>query len=47
MKKLKLPQVTLAAMTSVNVYETVRAMAYSMRDIEFGDAVFISHRRPL
>ncbi len=45
--KRKLPQVTLAAMTSVNVYETVRAMAYSMRDIEFGDAVFISHRRPL
>ncbi|MCR5177578.1 MAG: hypothetical protein K6C95_01190 [Lachnospiraceae bacterium] len=33
-------------MTSVNVYETVRAMAYSMRDIEFGDAVFISHKRP-
>ena len=44
--KLKLPTVTLAAMTSVNIYETVRAMAYSMRDIEFGDAVFISHKRP-
>ncbi len=45
-KKLKLPKVTLAAMTSVNVYETVKAMAYSMKDIEFGDAVFISDKKP-
>ena len=28
--KRKLPNVTLAAMTSVNVYETIRAMEYSM-----------------
>lgn len=47
MKKLALPNVTLAAMTSVNVYETVRAMKYSMKDIEFGDVVFISDKRPL
>ena len=45
-KKLKLHNVTLAAMTSVNVYETVQAMKYSMRDIEFGDVVFISDRKP-
>ncbi len=45
-EKLKLPQVTLMAMTSVNVYETVQAMKYSMRDIEFGDAVFISDKKP-
>lgn len=45
-KKLKLPQVTLCAMTSVNVYETVQAMKYSMREIEFGDAVLISDKRP-
>ena len=44
--KRQLPTVTLAALTSVNVYETVRAMAYSMREIDFGDAVFISDRRP-
>lgn len=34
-EKLKLPQVTLAAMTSVSVYETVKALQYSMRGIEF------------
>ena len=27
-KKIKLPQVTLCAMTSVNVYETVQALKY-------------------
>ncbi len=45
-KKLKLPKVTLVAMTSVNVYETVKAMKYSMRSIEFGDAVFVSDKKP-
>ena len=45
--KIKLPNVTLAAMTSVNVYETIHAMQYSMRGIEFGDVVLITHRRPL
>ena len=44
--KIKLPRVTLVAMTSVNVYETVRAMRYSMRNIEFGDAVFVSDKKP-
>ena len=45
-EKLKLPRVTLVAMTSVNMYETVRAMCYSMRDIEFGDAVLITDKKP-
>jgi hypothetical protein len=45
-KKIKLPQVTLCAMTSVNVYETVQAMKYSMREIEFGDAVLITDKKP-
>ena len=44
---LSLPQVTLAAMTSVNVRETIKAMEYSMRGIHFGDAVLITHRKPL
>ncbi len=44
--KLQLPDVTLAAMTSVNLYETVRAMRYSMRGIDFGDAVLITDRKP-
>ena len=45
-EKLKLPNVTLAAMSSVNIYETVKALQYSMRGIEFGDVVLITHRKP-
>lgn len=45
-EKIKLPQVTLVAMTSVKVYETVKAMEYSMRGIEFGDAVLITDKKP-
>jgi len=45
-EKLKLPNVTLAAMTSVNVYETVKALEYSMRGIEFGDVILITHKKP-
>ncbi|MDR1510337.1 MAG: hypothetical protein LBS53_11935 [Synergistaceae bacterium] len=43
---MQLPDVTLAALSSVCVYETVRAMKYSMREIQFGDSVFVSHRKP-
>ena len=46
MDKLQLRDVTLVAMTSVNVYETVKAMKYSMKGIEFADAVFISDKKP-
>ena len=45
-EKIKLPNVTLVAMTSVDIYETVKAMEYSMRGIEFGDAVLITHKKP-
>lgn len=45
-EKLLLPQVTLCAMTSVQVRATVKAMKYSMRGIEFGDAVLITHKKP-
>ena len=45
-EKIKLPGVTLVAMTSVDIYETVRALEYSMRGIEFGDAVLITHKKP-
>ncbi len=45
--RLQLNNVTLVAMTSVNVYETVQAMKYSMRGIDFGDAVLICHFRPI
>ncbi len=46
-QKLSLPNVTLAAMTSVDLYGTIRALEYSMRGIEFGDVVLITHRKPL
>ena len=46
-KKLQLPNVTLAAMTSVKVNQTIRALQYSMRDIDFGEVVLVTHRRPL
>jgi len=45
-KKLQLPKVTLVAMTSVKVAETIKAMQYSMRGIEFADAILITHRKP-
>ena len=45
--KLKLPNVTLAAMTSVKIYETIKALEYSMQGIEFGEVVLITHRKPL
>lgn len=44
--KLKLPNVTLAAMTSVKIYETIKALLYSMQGIEFGEVVLITHRKP-
>lgn len=46
-KKLQLPQVTLAVMTSVNIYEAVKALQYSMQGIDFGEVVLITHRKPI
>lgn len=45
--KLQLPNVTLIAMTSVNVQATVKAMEYSMRGIDFYEAVLVTHKKPL
>lgn len=45
--RLQLKNVTLVAMTSVKVMETVKAMKYSMKDIDFGDAVLITHHKPM
>lgn len=44
--KLKLPNVTLVAAASIKVYETIKALEYSMREIEFGEVVLVSHRKP-
>jgi hypothetical protein len=43
---LKLPEVTIAALACTHVYETVRALKYSMKQIEFGGSVLISHKKP-
>ena len=45
--KLQLPNVTLVAMSSVNMMETVKAMKYSMERVDFGQAVLITHKKPL
>ncbi|WP_051226454.1 DUF5672 family protein [Butyrivibrio sp. MC2013] len=44
--KLQLPNVTLCALTSVKVKATVKAMEYSMRGVDFGDAVLVTHKKP-
>lgn len=46
MDKLKLPNVTLLAMTSVLIDETILALKYSSKDIEFGSVKLISHEKP-
>ena len=45
--KLQLPNVTLTAVTSVKLYETIKAMEYSMRSIDFGDVVLITDHKPI
>lgn len=46
-QKIKLPNVTLIAASSVNIYEAVKALKYSMRGIDFGEVVLVTHRKPL
>ena len=46
MEKLKLPNVMLIAMTSVNVEGTMKALEYSSSIIEFGEVKLISHYKP-
>lgn len=46
-ERLQLKEVTLMAMTSVKVMETVKAMKFSMKNVDFGDAVLISHKKPI
>ncbi len=44
--RLQLPNVTLAAMTSVNIGATIKALQYSMKEIDFGAVILITHRKP-
>ena len=43
---LKLPDVTILALGSTQIRENLMSLAYSMKDIEFGAAKFISHEEP-
>ncbi len=43
MKKISLPDVTLCSVTSVALGHTATAIGYSLDQIAFGDAVWISH----
>ena len=43
---LKLPNVTLIALTSVKFEATIKALEYSCRGIEFGAVKIASHERP-
>ena len=45
-KKIKLPNVTLVAMATRNVEETLQALVYSCRGIEFGSVKLLSHYSP-
>lgn len=45
--RLQLPNVTLAAMTSVNISATIKALQYSCRGIDYGDVILITDRKPL
>ncbi len=46
MKKLQLPQVTLAAAASTHVAETVKALRYSMREIAYGQVLLLTDEEP-
>lgn len=46
LKKIRLPQVTLVAMASKEVEETVEALKFSSRGIEFAEVKLLSHYTP-
>lgn len=45
--KIELNNVTLVAMTSVHIKATIKAMEYSMRGVNFAEAVLITHKKPM
>ncbi len=44
--RLQLKNVTLVAMTSVRIEETIDALLYSMREIDYADVILITHKKP-
>lgn len=45
-EKIKRPNVSLVAVSSVKIDETIRALEYSMEGIDFGEVMFITHEKP-
>jgi hypothetical protein len=45
-RKIQLPNVTLVAMATRNVEETLKALVYSCREIDFGHVKLLSHYTP-
>jgi len=45
-KKIELENVTLIAVSSVNIWQTIKALCYSMRGIEFGEVTLVTHKKP-
>jgi hypothetical protein len=44
--KLKLMNVTLFALSSIYISETISSLLYSSKDIEFGSIKFLTHEKP-
>lgn len=43
---INLENVTLIAMSSINIRKTIKALQYSMREIQFKDVVLVTHKKP-
>ena len=46
-EKLVLDNVTLIAVSSVKIRKTIKALEYSMRGVQFAEAVLVTHKKPL
>ena len=47
MDKLNLNNVTLIAISSVKIDETIKALQYSAKDINFGKIKLVTHEKPI
>lgn len=45
-ERVRLPNVSLVAVSSVKIDETIKALEYSMEKIDFGEVIFITHEKP-
>ena len=45
--KIDLPEVTLIAVSSIRIHETILALQRSYRDINFAEVKLITHEKPI